>query len=64
MDRSTIYILLSIFLVLFTVWICTQQLAPVNWSPPFYNQFSDNKNNSNNNHIPSMYVTYDVPKHV
>lgn len=62
MDRSTIYILLSIFLVLFTVWICTQQLAPVNWAPPFYNQ---SKNvNSNNNHNPNIYITYDVPKHV
>ena len=56
MDRSSIYILLSIFLVLFTVWMCTQQLAPVNWAPPFYNQLSHDKNNSNNNENNESYL--------
>lgn len=60
MDRSSLYIILSIILVLFTVWMCTQQLAPVNWTPPFYNPSRKGENGN----APNMYIIYDVPKHV
>ena len=56
MNRSTLYIILSITLFLFIVWICTQTHSPVNWEPPFYNVV--------NNKQPEVYITYDVNKHV